>query len=258
MWTFNRPNTRFVTASFIIAIAMTLGCTEEEEAETPDPPEQFAFVDAEDEDSGASCDAVGECEPTPMTMCSLVRLGEVMAFVTLDDRVEYEHECEDRPFRFNHAVNDITITGVVAGNSDFSSVDKVYSTANNHLEAGKTYILRANELNGKWWTMASMEIEPGGVQTTDTSGVYQNIPTTFDEFVNEATTTWYDYEDLCDADAPRLLDDDRFADYIYGEDPICADDGNDDSGPTNPGNNAEPDFPGGNNQEEPDGVGLDD
>ena len=187
-------------------------------------------------------------------MCSVVRHGEVMAFVEINDRVDHEYECDDRPFRFNHAVSDITVTEIVAGNSDFASVTEMYSSVSTGFEAGGTYILRADELNGKWWFSGSMEIEPDTMETTDSTGVYQNLPTNLGDFVDQASDTWYNYDDMCDTDIPRETDEDQLYDYVYGEDPVCS--GETGFNPNNSSDDDYPDYPSGNNSEEPDGVGL--
>lgn len=242
-----------ISVAFLASgLIVNMACSDDAE-EASEPPEQFSFsAENGDQDHSGQCPSEEACDdPSPMTMCSMVRRGEVMAFVEVDASEGQYYECDERPFRHNHAVNEITVTGIIAGNSDFQSADELYSRTHSDLTQSGTFIVKARELDGRWWERGSTEIEPGSVDPADSSGVFQNIPNSTDELIDAATAKWDDddYQLACDTDESRMKDDDAFEDLINGEHPACTNDG-DDTEPRGPANNQEPDLPAANNQQD--------
>lgn len=214
-----------------LALAAALGgCAENggeaEEEEDRSPPEHFAFA-GEGDGGGDECG--GECETSEIGMCWFVRNAHALAVVDIESRTESDADCEDLEYRNSHETLEVEVLDVAAGTEDFSGSEDVIALEELVEEDATQAIVSVRKLDGEWFLNygtgieeSEDEVEADDKEYTDGDLVY-DLPTSWDEFEDEAEAHWNDFAGECDQyenDERMWIDEDDFADSIY-DTPDC-------------------------------------
>lgn len=181
----------------IAMLSLSLGCNEKDEL-----PERIQiFIESEGE-SFNDC-AGEECAPRVVGMCEFTDEGSSMLLVRLKEYEEAEDlGCEDRRFRYNHAIASFDVIHIVAGEKVDTPL-KVIDFGYLYPDAlGETFLIYPRKLDDELILVDAHRVniaDSTAVESGDDNGAAQiiDVPVDYEEFVRVAQDHWENFAERC-------------------------------------------------------------